>query len=67
VVDVQTKRLALEQRLGALIAKDRAVRTAFAFTRMLRDRWLAWPARVGPPLAARSDHHRQAEASRVGG
>jgi hypothetical protein len=52
VVDVQTKRLALEQRRGALVAKDRAVRTAFAFARMLRDRWLAWPARVGPLLAA---------------
>jgi hypothetical protein len=52
IVDVQTKRLALEQRRGALIAKDRAVLKAFSFARMLRDRWLAWPARVGPLLAA---------------
>src|SRR5262245_1790820 len=29
VVDVQTKRLALEQRRGALIARDRAVMKAF--------------------------------------
>jgi hypothetical protein len=52
VVDVQAKRLALEQRRGALISKDRAVLKAFSFARILRDRWLAWPARVGPLLAA---------------
>jgi hypothetical protein len=52
VVDVQTKRLALEQRRGALISRDRAVFKAFAFARMLRDAWLTWPARVGPQLAA---------------
>jgi hypothetical protein len=52
VVDVQTKRLALEQRRGALISRDRAVAKAFAFGRMLRDAWLTWPARVGPQLAA---------------
>jgi hypothetical protein len=27
------------------------VHKAFAFARMLRDRWQAWPARVGPLLA----------------
>jgi hypothetical protein len=53
VVDVQTKRLLLEQRRGALISRDRATLKAFAFGRMLRDRWLAWPSRVGPQLAAR--------------
>jgi hypothetical protein len=52
VVDVQTKRLLLEQRRGALISRDRAVLKAFAFARTLRDRWLAWPARVGPQIAA---------------
>jgi hypothetical protein len=52
VLDVQAKRLVLEQRRGALIARDRAVAKAFSFARMLRDRWLAWPARVGPLLAA---------------
>lgn len=52
VVDVQTKRLLLERTRGALISRDRATLKAFAFARMLRDRWLAWPARVGPQLAA---------------
>jgi hypothetical protein len=52
VVDVQTKRLILERTRGALISRDRATLKAFAFGRMLRDRWLAWPARVGPQLAA---------------
>jgi hypothetical protein len=52
VVEVQTKRLALEQRRGALISKERAVLKAFSFARMLRDAWLTWPARVGPLLAA---------------
>jgi hypothetical protein len=52
VVDVQTKRLALEQRRGALISRDRALLKCFAFARMLRDAWLAWPARIGPELAA---------------
>jgi hypothetical protein len=50
--DVPTKRLVLEQRRGSLISRDAAQRRAFAFARMLRDRWLAWPARVGPQLAA---------------
>jgi len=52
VVDVQTKRLTLEQRRGALVSRDRAVLKAFAFSRLLRDSWLNWPARVGPILAA---------------
>jgi hypothetical protein len=52
VVDVQTKRLLLEQRRGELISGPRAVAKAFGFARMLRDRWLAWPAKVGPLLAA---------------
>jgi hypothetical protein len=55
IVDVQTKRLALEQRRGALISRDRAVLKAFGFARMLRDAWLTWPARVGPQLAAAFD------------
>lgn len=55
VVDVQTKRLALEQRRGALISRDRAVLKAFAFARTLRDACLNWPARVGPQLAAHYD------------
>jgi hypothetical protein len=55
VVDVQTTRLALEQRRGTLIARATAVQKAFSFARMLRDRWQAWPARVGPLLAAQFD------------
>jgi hypothetical protein len=55
VVDVQTKRLVLEQRRVALISRDRAVMKAFSFARMLRDRWLAWPAPVGPPMTAQFD------------
>jgi hypothetical protein len=55
VVDVQTKRLVLEQRRGALISRDRAMLKAFAFARMLRDACLTWPARVGPQLAAAFD------------
>jgi hypothetical protein len=55
VVDVQTKRLALEQRRGALISRDRAILKSFAFARTLRDMVQAWPARVGPQLAAAFD------------
>jgi hypothetical protein len=49
---VQTKRLTLEQRRGALVSRDRAVLKAFTFARMMRDRWQTWPARVGPLVAA---------------
>jgi len=52
VVDVQTKRLVLEQRRGTLISRDRAVLKTFAFARTLRDAVLTWPARIGPQLAA---------------
>src|SRR5262249_15973802 len=37
---------------GTLVSRARAVQKAFGFARMLRDRWQAWPARVGPLLAA---------------
>jgi hypothetical protein len=52
VLDVQTKRLNLEQRRGLLISRDRAVLRAFAFARLFRDSFLSWPARVGPLIAA---------------
>jgi hypothetical protein len=55
VVAVQAKRLTLEQRRGTLISRERAVAQAFGFARTLRDRCLAWPARVGPLLAAEFD------------
>ena len=55
VLDVQTRRLTLEQRRGMLISRDRAVLRAFSFARLIRDRLLAWPAQVGPLLAAEFD------------
>ena len=55
VVDVQTKRLKLERQRGALISRDLATMKAFAYTRLIRDSWLAWPASVGPQLAAQFD------------
>jgi hypothetical protein len=55
VVDVQTKRLVLEQRRGALISRDRATFKAFSFARTIRDACLTWPARIGPQLAAQFD------------
>jgi hypothetical protein len=54
VADVQTKRLKLEQRGCALISRNHAVLKTFTFARLLRDAWLAWPARIGPELAAQS-------------
>jgi len=55
VVDVQTKRLALEQRRGALISRDRAVLKVFSYGRTIRDACQTWPARIGPALAATFD------------
>jgi hypothetical protein len=52
VLDVQTKRLNLEQRRGQLMSRDQAVLRAFAFARLIRDTLLTWPARAGPLLAA---------------
>lgn len=52
VVDVQAKRLTLEQLRGALIPRDRAIAKAFSFARTLRDICQTWPARIGPQLAA---------------
>jgi hypothetical protein len=51
-IEAQRAQLELERRRGTLISRDRAVLKAFAFARMLRDAWLGWPARIGPPLAA---------------
>lgn len=52
MVDVQIKRLALEQRWGAVISRDCALLRAFAFARLLRETFRTWPARVGPLIAA---------------
>src|SRR5262245_7316112 len=55
VVDVQTKRLLLDQRRAALVSRDRATLKAFSFARMVRDGCATWPARIGPQLAAAFD------------
>jgi hypothetical protein len=55
VVDVQTRRLKLARQRGALVSRDLATLKAFAYTRIIRDAWLAWPARVGPQRAATFD------------
>jgi hypothetical protein len=55
VVDIQAKRLTLEQRRGALISRERATHQAFVFGRLLRDACLTWPARIAPQLAAQFD------------
>jgi hypothetical protein len=52
VVDVQTKRLALEQRRSGLISRDLATLKTLAFARRLVDALLAFPVRIGPQLAA---------------
>jgi hypothetical protein len=52
-IEAQRAQIELEQRRGALISRDRAVNKAFSFARLLRDAWQAWPARIGPQLAAR--------------
>jgi len=51
-LDVEVKRLALDERRGVLISREAATRKAFAFGRLWRDAWLAWPARVAPLVAA---------------
>jgi hypothetical protein len=53
LTEAQLKRLQLEERRGLVINRQLALGKAFAFAR-LRDRWLGWPARIGPELAA--DH-----------
>jgi hypothetical protein len=55
VVDVQTKRLALEERRGNLMSRSLARSNAFSFARTLRDACQTWPARIGPALAAQFD------------
>jgi len=52
VAEVQLKRLQLDRARGGLVDKQIAVAKAFAYGRLIRDAWLAWPARVGPLLAA---------------
>src|SRR5262249_24522512 len=51
----RVKRLQLDRVRGGLVDKHVAIGKAFAYGRLLRDAWLAWPARVGPELAAQFD------------
>jgi len=52
LTEAQLKRLQLEERRGLVINRQTALAQAFAYGRLFRDSWLAWPARVGPLLAA---------------
>jgi hypothetical protein len=52
LTEAQLKRLQLEERRGLVINRATALAKAFAFARLFRDAWQAWPARVGPLLAA---------------
>jgi hypothetical protein len=54
-IEAQRARLELERRRGALISRDRATLKCFAYTRVIRDSWLNWPARIGPLVAAAFD------------
>jgi hypothetical protein len=55
LTEAQLKRLQLEERRGLVVNRQTAVDKAFAFARLFRDAWLAWPAHVGPLLAAQFD------------
>ena len=55
LTEAQLKRLQLEERRGLVINRQTALDKAFAFARLFRDAWLAWPAHVGPLLAAQFD------------
>lgn len=50
--DAQRAALELRVRRGELIDRAAGERVIFAFGRMLRDRWQAWPARIAGELAA---------------
>jgi hypothetical protein len=52
LTEAQLKRLQLEERRGLVINRQTALAKAFAFARLFRDAWQAWPAHVGPLLAA---------------
>jgi Fe-S cluster biosynthesis and repair protein YggX len=52
LTEAQLKRLQLEERRGLVVNRQTALAKAFAFARLFRDAWQAWPAHVGPLLAA---------------
>jgi hypothetical protein len=53
LTEVQLRRLRLEERRGALLDRQTTLAKLFTTIRAYRDAWLAWPARVGPEIAAR--------------
>jgi len=56
LTEAQLRRLRLEERRGALLDRKTTLAKFFTTVRAMRDAWLAWPARVGPEMAA--DLHR---------
>jgi hypothetical protein len=53
LTQAQLHRLRLEERRGALLDRQTTLAKIFTTFRSHRDAWLAWPARVGPEIAAR--------------
>src|SRR5262245_11590779 len=52
LTEAQLRRLRLEERRGALLDRRTTLAKFFTAVRAMRDAWLAWPARIGPELAA---------------
>jgi hypothetical protein len=52
LTEAQLRRLRLEERRGALLDRRTTLAKFFTTVRAMRDAWLAWPARVGPEMAA---------------
>jgi hypothetical protein len=52
LTEAQLRRLRLEERRGALLDRQTTLAKIFTTFRAYRDAWLAWPARVGPEIAA---------------
>jgi hypothetical protein len=52
LTEAQIRRLRLEERRGALLDRRTTLAKFFTAVRAMRDAWLAWPARIGPELAA---------------
>lgn len=52
LTEAQLRRLRLEERRGSLLDRQTYLAKFFTTVRAMRDAWLAWPARIGPELAA---------------
>src|SRR5262249_60089755 len=53
--EVARAELELRVRKGELLDRQKGLDTVFRFARMLRDRWQAWPAKIGPLWRRSSD------------